>query len=127
MRAVFPCKGVLVLTKKDVEALQNFYNSTLEKSNIFSAYNATEYSIQVGNFNYLPQKATLIVDEKNLLTISKLRAIMNGSVPTKKEEPVVEENPEEVLEKSTEESLEDPLSDDDILSHPFFTTLKPID
>ena len=127
MRAVFPCKGVLVLTKKDVEALQNFYNSTLEKSNIFSAYNATEYSIHVGNFNYLPQKATLIVDEKNLLTISKLRAIMNGSVPTKKEEPIVEENPEEVLEKSTEESLEDPLSDDDILSHPFFTTLKPID
>ena len=117
----------LKLTKKDVEALQNFYNSTLEKSNIFSAYNATEYSIQVGNFNYLPQKATLIVDEKNLLTISKLRAIMNGSVPTKKEEPIVEEKHEEVLEKPTEEVLESPLSDDDILSHPFFTTLKPID
>lgn len=124
MRAVFPCKGVLVLTKKDVDSLQNFYNSTLEKSSIFSNYNATEYSIQIGNFNYLPKKATLIVDEKNLLTISKLRAIMNGTVPTKQEEPKIEKEP---AEEVVEESLDNPLSDDDILSHPFFTTLKPID
>lgn len=124
MRAVFPCKGVLVLTKKDVESLQNFYNSTLEKSSIFRNYNATEYSIQIGNLNYLPKKATLIVDEKNLLTISKLRAIMNGTAPRKQEEPKVEKEP---AEEVVEEPSNNPLSDDDILSHPFFTTLKPID
>lgn len=113
MKAVFPCKGVVVLTKKDIHILEAFYQSTLTTSKMFEIYNTTEYMVQIGNLNYLPPKASLVVNENSLLTTSKLRSIMNTSVVT----------------RETSDSLEDSdntISDDDILSHPFFKTLKPI-
>ncbi len=114
MKAVFPCKGVVVLTKKDIQSLEAYYQSTLTTSKMSQIYHSTEYMVQIGNLNYLPPKAKIIVNEENLLTISQLRTIMNGATTIKpsQKEP---------------EKLNDTLSDDDILSHPFFTTLKPID
>lgn len=111
MKAVFPCKGVVVLTKNDVEALEAFYKTTLLTSKMNQIYGNTDYSVQVGNFNYLPPKTTIILNEQTLLTIPKLRSIMNKSTIVKKE-PKIEE---------------DTISDEDILSHPFFKTLKPIE
>ncbi len=80
MKAVFPCKGVLVLDKKDIKTLENFYKSKLLASKLTEMYDDTEYPLQVGNLNYLPPKAKVMVNDS-----------------------------------------------DDILSHEFFTTLRPID
>ena len=113
MKAVFPCKGVVVLTKKDIQNLELFYQSTLTTSKMSEIYHSTEYMVQVGNLNYLPPKAKIVVNEDNLLTITQLRSIMNGSTSEKEE-------------SKPQEKLDDALTDDDILSHPFFTTLKPL-
>ena len=113
MKAVFPCKGVVVLTKKDIQVLEAFYRSTLTNSKMFEIYNTTEYMVQIGNLNYLPPKSSLVVNENSLLTTSKLRSIMNIS-------SVNQENSKSSLD------IDNTLSDDDILSHPFFQTLKPI-
>ena len=114
MKAVFPCKGVVVLTKKDIQILEAFYRSTLTNSKMFEIYNTTEYMVQIGNFNYLPPKASLVVNEISLLTTSKLRSVMNGTTVSQKA-------------SNDSQDADTALSDDDILSHPFFKTLKPID
>ena len=111
MKAVFPCKGVVVLAKKDIELLENFYNKKLSTSKMSEIYNSTEYMLQVGNLNYIPPKSKLLVDEENLLTLSQLRSVMQETNINKQNN----------LKPSSQE-----LSDDDILSHPFFTTLKPL-
>ena len=117
MKAVFPCKGVVVLTKKDIQSLEAFYQSTLDTSKMAEIYNNTEFMVQIGNLNYLPPEATIIINEENLLTAHQLRSIMNSSTISK---------PQTKTSKPLE-NVESTLSDDDILSHPFFTTLKPID
>ena len=114
MKAVFPCKGVVVLTKKDLQSLKEFYKTTLNTTKMSEIYNSTEYSVQIGNFNYLPPNSKIVLNEENLLTITELRSIMGPSTITNQTQTI-------------SESSEDVLSDDDILSHPFFTTLKPID
>lgn len=118
MKVVFPCKGVIVLTKEDIETLDSFYTTNLMTSKIYEIYNSSEYIMQVGNFNYLPKKTTLVLDESQLLTIPKMRLILDShtstTIPSQKvEEPKKEEQYEEI-------------SDDTILSHPFFQTLKPL-
>ena len=123
LKAVFPCKGVVVLTKKDVQSLESFYNSTLNTSKMTEIYSSTEFMVQIGNFNYLPPKAKVILEQENLLTITKLRSVMNGSSTIKTSEKT--QNVSNDI--SDDNNINDTLSDDDILSHPFFTTLKPID
>lgn len=113
MKAVFPCKGSVVLTKKDIQILESYYQTVLATSKMSEIYSTTEYMLQIGNFNYLPKKSKIFMNEENLLTISQLRSIMNHSTVVNQEQ------------KNLTPS-EDTLSDDDILSHPFFTTLKPL-
>ena len=48
MKAVFPCKGVVVLTKKDIQSLEAYYQSTLNTSKMAEIYNTTEFMVQVG-------------------------------------------------------------------------------
>lgn len=118
MKVVFPCKGVIVLTKEDIETLNSFYNTNLMTSKAYEIYNTSEYMMQVGNFNYLPKKSTLVLDESKLLTIPKLRSILNLSAPkTTETSPQIDQNSEDEQE----------ISDDTILSHPFFKTLKPLE
>ena len=75
----------------------------------------------------LCEAVDIIVNEKNLLTISKLRSVMAAATSTKKEssEASIDEFEDTISNPLTE--TEDTLSDNDILSHPFFQTLKPID
>lgn len=117
MKVVFPCKGVIVLTKEDVQTLNSFYTTNLMTSKVYEIYNTSEFIIQVGNFNYLPKKKSLVLDESQLLSIPKLRSILNMPTTTSSTtSPIIED-----VEENNE------LSDETILSHPFFKTLKPLD
>lgn len=128
MKVVFPCKGSLVLLKQDLETLKAFYNSSILTSKMLDIYKTSNVMVQVGNFNYIPQKSALVLHKTNLLTIEKMRKILgiyqetsqnNVSVPT----PPPAEAPR--VEPS-HSSNENPISDNDLLSNPFFQTLRPI-
>ena len=76
MKAVFPSKGVVIVTKYNVDVLKNFYKNNLINSKLFSIYQQSDYSIQVGNFNYLPKKSNIILDNAHLLTLRQLQEIV---------------------------------------------------
>lgn len=109
MKVVFPCNGSIVLTKRDIEILESFYNTKLMTSKMYEYYKNSEFMIQVGNLNYLPKNYSLILENTNLLSIQKLRNILYSNNTN-----------DEIAE-------EEPISDDNIISHPFFETLKPLD
>lgn len=118
MKVVFPCKGSLVLLKKDLETLQSFYVSNLSNSKIFDTYKTSNIMVQVGNFNYMPQKSKLVLHNANVLTIHTMRKILGIYKKSSHEEP--SQNP--ILNNNTTT----PISDNDLLSNPFFQTLKPL-
>ena len=124
MKVVFPCSGSIVLTKDDLQILQDFYENNLVNSKAYPLYSTCDYILQVGNFNYLPIKSRLIIeDNASLLTISKLRGIIDSAVPENAKANAtaqVEEKPE------TKEEVKEEKSVKGILSNPFFTTLKPV-
>ena len=137
MKVVFPCSGSIVLTKEDLQVLQDFYENNLVNSKAYPLYSTCDYILQVGNFNYLPIKSRLIIeDNASLLTIAKLRGIIDSAVPENAKsdataqaevEEKTEEKVEEVKEEPVEGDEEDmPIKDEDILNNPFFTTLKPV-
>lgn len=123
LKVVFPCKGSLVLLKKDLETLQAFYNTSLLTSKMADYYKTSNSMIQIGNFNYIPQKNALVLYKTNLLTISKMRQILGIYQETKKnsstENTITEEN-------TQNDNNSAPISDNDLLSNPFFQTLKPL-
>lgn len=110
MRVVFPCKGVIVLAKEDMQKLENFYKTKLTTSKLYDYYQTSNIAVQVGHFNYFPKNYSFVLKDANLLSIKQLRDILN----TNTQQPAVEEK-------------EDTISDESILSHPFFQTLKPVD
>lgn len=119
MKAIFPCKGTVVLTKRNVDTLHNIYTDNMVNSKLFAIYNQSNYSVQVGTFNYLPKKSTIVTEKTTFLSIQQLHKILsehmaNMPVAKEEEEPEVEEDNE-------------PLDDNFVLNHPFFETLKPID
>ena len=70
MKAVFPCKGVVVITKQNVDMLTNFYEGNLINSKLFSAYSQNNLSVQVGSFNYFPSNTKIVLEkDTKLLTI----------------------------------------------------------
>ena len=123
MKVVFPCPGSLVLLKQDLDTLQAFYNATLMTSKMNDIYKTSNTIIQVGSLNYIPPKFTLALHKANLLTIEKMREILNLTpsqpAPTPVN-PVVENN------TPTEDLSSKPISDNDLLSNPFFQTLTPL-
>lgn len=112
MKAVFPCKGVVVVTKNNVDMLRNFYEENLLNSQLFAAYNQNNFAVQVGKFNYLPQNSKIILNENaHLLTIKGLNDVLSKTAqPSQKRE--VDNNV--------------PIEDNFVLNHPFFETLKPL-
>ena len=118
MKAVFPCNGSVVLTKTDIETLQAFYNTKLMTSKVYDIYNSSDFMIQVGNFNYIPTKFTIVLDNTKLLDIDKLRNILG-----------IAENPRNssISSNNSQNKYEDTIKDETILSHPFFQTLNPVD
>ena len=123
LKVVFPCKGALVLLKQDLETLQAFYNTSLLTSKMADYYKSSNSMIQIGNFNYIPQKNALVLYKANLLTIKKMRKILGIYQETKKN-TVLENSSAE--ESAPINSNSTPISDNDLLSNPFFQTLKPL-
>lgn len=125
MKVVFPCKGALVLLKQDLDTLKAFYKSSILTSKLSETYKNSNIMVQVGNFNYIPQKSSLVLYKANVLTIEKMRKILgiyressiNNKSTTQKKE-VTQQN---FVEHNTA-----PISDNDLLSNPFFQTLKPL-
>lgn len=118
MKAVFPCKGVVVVTKQNVDVLSKVYQENLENSPLFSAYNQGNVDVQVGPFNYLPQNTKVVLRQNTeLLTIQELNKVLKETMPK-------HENG-----KNTEEPQYDdiPIKDSSIMEHPFFQTLKQVD
>ena len=118
MKVVFPCSGALVLLKEDLETLKAFYNTNLLTSKMANVYQNTNTTIQVNNFNYFPISNSLVLYNAHVLTIEQMRKILGISNVTPSQPSVQPENtiPEE----------QDYISDDDLLSNPFFTTLAPL-
>ena len=119
VRVVFPCKGSLVLLKQDLETLKAFYNTSILTSKMANYYKTSNSMIQVGNLNYIPQKSALVLYKANLLTVEKMRKILG--VYQEQEEPPTNQN---TITPKVDNSA--PISDDDLLSNPFFQTLKPL-
>lgn len=121
MKVVFPCEGALVLMKQDLDILKAFYNTSLLQSKMLEVYRQSDTLIQVGNFNYIPSKNYVVLHKTHLLSIEKMRKILgiyNEQIEQKpKEVPKVEQGINHNHDK---------ISDTDLLSNPFFQTLKPL-
>ena len=117
MKVVFPCKGALVLLKQDLKILQDFYNSNLSTSKMFDTYKTSNIMVQVGHFNYAPQKSQIILHNANILTIDTMRKILGINKAS-----LQESTPNTILDNTDSE----PISDNDLLSNPFFQTLRPL-
>lgn len=121
MKVVFPRSGSLVLLKQDLETLKAFYNTNLLTSKMAEMYKKTNTMIQIKNFNYIPQSNSLVLDNAHVLTIDEMREILG--IFNRQEAAKEEESEQPQVDDDTENYI----SDDDILSNPFFTTLRPID
>lgn len=122
MKAIFPCKGTIILNKQDVEPLEAYYKTELIRSKMYEYYKSSKDIMQVGPFTYIPQNTNIILDKSSLLELQTLKNVLNiGSkkVNSSAEAPI--------LNSVSTASEEDLIDDSDILSNPFFTTLKPLD
>ena len=125
MKAIFPCKGSIILNKQDVEPLDAYYKTELIRSKMYDYYKTSKDIMQVGIFTYIPQNTNIVLDKSSLLELQTLKKVLN--IDVKKPErstmkiPSINKEPPEI---ANEEEL---IDDDDILSNPFFTTLKPLD
>ena len=72
MKVVFPCEGAIVLMKQDLDILKAFYNTSLLQSKMLEVYRQSDTLIQVGNFNYIPQKNYVVLHKAHLLSIEKI-------------------------------------------------------
>lgn len=120
MKVVFPCKGSIVLLKQDLETLNAFYNTTLLTSKVAEVYKSSNVMVQVGNFNYIPIRSSLVLYKSHLLTIEKMRNIL-GIYNQKSQKEKELSQAEDVSNNSST-----PISDNDLLSNPFFQTLTPL-
>lgn len=120
MKVVFPRSGSLVLLKQDLETLREFYNTNLLTSQFANMYNNSTTMIQIKNLNYIPKSDYLVLDDAHVLTIDEMREILG--ISNKQESPLMK--PSSKNEETAEKA--DYISDNDILSNPFFTTLTPI-
>ena len=95
MKVVFPCTGSLVLLKQDLETLKAFYNTNLLTSKLVETYKTSNVTVQVGNFNYIPRKSSLVLYKANVLTIEKMRKILG----------IYREVPAETVSKNSETAV----------------------
>ena len=92
---------------------------------MYDYYKTSKDIMQVGIFTYIPQNTNIVLDKSSLLELQTLKKVLN--IDVKKPErstmkiPSINKEPPEI---ANEEEL---IDDDDILSNPFFTTLKPLD
>ena len=128
MKAIFPGKGTIIVTKYNVNVLKDYYENNLINSKLFSIYQQSNYSIQVGNLNYFPKNANLILENANLLTLKQLQELIAKQM---------QENPKALKDNDSSENLnqtsnstevfsDKPLDDNFVKSNPFFSTLTSI-
>lgn len=120
MKVVFPCEGALVLMKQDLDILKAFYNTSLLQSKMLEVYRQSDTIIQVGNFNYIPTKNYVVLHKTHLLTIEKMRKILGIYNEKLESKPEVRKTVPKVVQNTEK------ISDSDLLSNPFFQTLRPI-
>ena len=124
MKAIFPKKGVVIVTKYNVNTLKDYYKNNLINSKLFGVYQQSNYSINVGNYAYLPQKSNIILDKSHLLTITQLQEYVLSQMKIKQNSNISENNAEKVEQSS---SSNKPLDDNFIKDNSFFTTLTYLD
>jgi hypothetical protein len=138
MKAIFPCKGTMIIYKQDLTALEAFYKSRLITSKLSAYAKISTETLQVGNLNYLPNNSNLILDTNSLLSLNKLKEVLNiepisKTTNNQTENLDVQPNLANVQRQATLENSailnneEDLIDDKDILSNPFFQTLKPLE
>lgn len=122
MKAIFPCKGTIILNKQDIEPLEAYYKTELIRSKMYEYYRTSKDIMQVGPFTYIPQNTNIVLDKSSLLELQTLKNVLN--IGNKKVNPSAEAPTLNSVSTASEEDL---IDDSDILSNPFFTTLKPLD
>lgn len=96
-------------------------------------YRNATHIIQVKNFNYIPKVNSLVLYNTNVLTIDKMRKILGIFRESQEQKTTSETSAENEIENEKNENFEtsthpkDYITDNDLLSNPFFTTLTPID
>lgn len=125
MKALFPKKGVVIVTKYNVNTLNDYYKNNLINSKLFGVYQQSNYSMQVGNFCYLPKKSDVILDNVNLLTLKQLQEYILQQMKESSNEKISTDKPIENVK--TQQISDEPLDDDFIKNNPFFTTLTYLD
>lgn len=124
MKAVFPCKGVVVVTKQNVDIIANFYEGNLINSKLYQSYMQSNFAIQVGAFNYMPQNSKIILDRNaNLLTIRELNQVLSQTAQKAVDAKPVMQNTENT---TSVQKGDMPIEDSFVMNHPFFQTLKPL-
>ena len=127
-RLFFLAVGSLVLLKQDLETLKAFYNTNLLTSKMADMYKNANTIIQVKNFNYIPKTNSIVLYNANVLTIEKMRKILGifrESQTPKTTTPSIPEQ-QKASENNENDANHELISDNDLLSNPFFTTLKPL-
>ena len=125
MKVVFPCPGSIVLLKQDLDTLKAFYNTSLITSKMNDIYKTSNSIVQVGNFNYIPPKNVLVLHKVILITIEKMRGIL-GLETSPAQSTVANEEKETSTTSPAVDLNNTPISDSDLLSNPFFQTLRPL-
>ena len=127
MKAVFPTKGALIVTKYNVNMLNDFYKNNLINSKLFAAYQQSNFYMQSGNFNYFPKKSNMIVYNAHLLTLQRLQEVIAEEMNAQKAASDTQ-NVESASEEPIENTFSDePLDDNFIQSNSFFKTLTAND
>ena len=125
MKVVFPRKGSLVLLKQDLETLEAFYNTSILTSKMLDIYKTSNVMVQVGNFNYIPIQSALVLYKTTFLTIDEMRKILGiyQETSSQAKAPTLTPSP---TTPTVQGQNEPPISDNDLLSNPFFQTLRPL-
>ena len=132
MKALFPCEGSIIVNKQDLDPMISFYNMQLLRSNMNEYMKTTNAILQVGNLSYVPENSSFVVDMGYLNTIGRIKTALNIEVPPKQEvqNPVQPTAPTSVetasMPGTDEDWLNKPITDDDITSNPFFTTMTEV-
>ena len=127
MKALFPCEGSIIVNKQDLDPMNTFYNTQLMKSNMTEYLKTTNAILQVGNLSYVPENSNFVVNMSELNTIGRIKTALNIEVPKKAPEQAVQTSSvESASMPGTEEWLNTPITDEDISSNPFFTTMTEV-
>ena len=70
MKAIFPCKGTIILNKQDIEPLEAYYKTELIRSKMYEYYKTSKDIMQVGPFTYIPQNTNIVLDKTYTISLT---------------------------------------------------------